>query len=521
MKIWMVAREYDGIAEAGGVKNVVCSLSEQLAQSGHNVTFFIPQYGCTDFSHLIKYSAVPDSEILVKVGEQDIKVSYATAVIRKVNIVFVKSECYEEKNNVYTYNKKDLEKFPDACPGHGYRDEKTMDILFQKAVCEYFQFAKKAPDVVNCHDACTALLPVLCHENHKDFYRKTKFFVSIHNAGPAYHHEYKDLQEAEYFTGLSKDILSFGLNSGRVEPYVVASPYSKLMTVSYDYAKELLDFDNPNTDGLAQIFSTKRIPITGITNGIDFKRYQPEDKNISLLPFEYSPSKGNLEGKYKCRKYLIDNFAVENPSVPCEQLLKNDSVKKYGYLQEDPENKNIYISFHGRLVRQKGIFIIIELFQKILSRFDNVRFIINGQGELLLMDELIKKTNEFPGKIVYFSGYDRSFSRLVTACGDFALLPSEFEPCGLEDFIAQLYGTVPVAHATGGLNKIKNGETGFTYSPNTADTLCELLAKLISWKTENPDSFIQLVKNGAKSVINEYNWKIVAEKKYLAFYKKN
>ncbi|WP_407436650.1 glycogen/starch synthase [Treponema sp.] len=520
MKIWMISREYAGIAEAGGVKNVVCSLSEELAESGNDVTLFIPQYGCTDLSCLDDYADVPDVSSLITINGRELKVFFARAVFKGVKIVFVKSRSYEEKNNVYTYNAKDILINPDCIVGTGYRDSLYLDVLFQKAICEYALLTGESADVVNCHDACTASLPAIAKVLYKDCFDKTRFFVTIHNAGPAYHHEFSDINQAHAFTGLSTDVLASSLNGSRVEPYVLASYYGRLLTVSFDYASELKDFNNPNTDGLAQIFASRNIPITGITNGIDIKRYLPEDKNVSLLPYEFSPANKKLEGKYRCRNYFINNFALESMTEKTKKFYEKNLITQYGYLEPDSGN-DIYISFHGRLVRQKGILVIFDLMDDILNKYSNVKFIINGQGEKLLEERSAQKAGAYPGKIVYLRGYERGLARLCTASGDFALFPSEFEPCGLEDFIAQIYGTIPVAHATGGLKKIVDKETGFTYSPNTHEMLFKILSELIEKKKNDSHCFDDMISHAAEYVSKNYSWETVAKEKYMKVFKED
>lgn len=519
MKIWMISREYAGIAEAGGVKNVVCSLSEELSELHNDVTLFIPEYGCTDFSSVKDYKILENINTTIKVNGRDFEVSYGYGICKKVKIVFVISDCYKEKNNVYTYNAKDKVLNPDCTIGTGYEDSDYLDIVFQKAVCEYARLSGEVAQVVNCHDACTAVLPAIAKVFYPELFEKTRFFVTIHNAGPAYHHEYSDISKAQAFTDLSADILASALNGNRVEPYVLSSHYSKLLTVSFDYASELKDFDNPNTDGLAQIFCSRNIPITGITNGIDITRYIPEDNRTSLLPFTFSPENKKLEGKYKSRNHFIKNFASKELSPETKEFYEKNFIVQHGYLNEDKGNKNIYISFHGRLVRQKGILIILKVIDDVFAKYDNVRFIINGQGEKQLEEETSKKALEHPGKIVYLCGYERSLARLCTASGDFALFPSEFEPCGLEDFIAQIYGTIPVAHATGGLKKIVNGITGFTYSPNTHEMLFKLLDELIKNKIANPHYYDKLISHAAEYVRKNYSWKIVTKRKYIPVFK--
>ena len=121
-----------------------------------------------------------------------------------------------------------------------------------------------------------------------DNYSSTKSVVTIHNAGPAYHHNFSSIGEAAWYTNLPTDLLSGSLNNYKVEPFLIASSCGAyLSTVSVEYANEL---KNPKyfeqTEGLSQIFYNRNIQIKGITNGIEFDRYNPQKKECSHLPFE-------------------------------------------------------------------------------------------------------------------------------------------------------------------------------------------------------------------------------------------
>ena len=155
----------------------------------------------------------------------------------------------------------------------------------------------------------------------------------------------------------------------------------------------------------------------------------------------------------------------------------------------------------------------------ILENFPDVRFIFAGQGEPRLEIDIVRLCEKYPGKVTFMNGYNQTVVRLATAVSDFIVLPSYFEPCGLEDFIAQVYGTVPVAHKTGGLNKIQNGKTGFLYESNNSGTLIAKLTEVIMLKMLRPSQIARMVKSGAYSVHHEYLWKTVIQKKYLPFFK--
>mgnify|MGYP003320229804 CR=1 FL=1 len=192
------------------------------------------------------------------------------------------------------------------------------------------------------------------------------------------------------------------------------------------------------------------IKITGITNGIDSEKYLPEKKEISLLPYEYSPGKCQLEGKYANRQYFLEHYASRNACLD-----EYPEIRKYGFISTTNESeKTVYVSYHGRIVSQKGIDILQKAAVLLLEENLNIRFIFMGQGEQFLEKALAGISERYTGRCVYLLGYERALTRLCTAAADFAVFPSNFEPCGLEDFIAQIYGTLPVAHATGGLCKI-------------------------------------------------------------------
>ena len=180
---------------------------------------------------------------------------------------------------------------------------------------------------------------------------------------------------------------------------------------------------------------------------------------------------------------------------------------------------------HGRdvlynlpITSQKGIAVLTAAIPAIIENFPNVRFIIAGQGEPRYEIDLVHLTEQYPGKITFMNGYNQAIVRLVTAMCDFIVLPSFFEPCGLEDFIAQSYGTLPIAHKTGGLNKIVDGKTGFLYEDNTHLKLTEKILWVADFMNKESDSFLKMIKEAAASVQGRYLWENVVKNKYLKFF---
>lgn len=520
--IWLISREYAGIAEAGGVKNVACSLCEGLANKGISVTLMIPRYACTDFTSITGYTPdlIPPQHIFV--AGKDYLVSFDRGFIGKVEVIFVLHQIYSDKSGVYTYTMADEKRDVSHLRGTGFHDALLMDILFQKAVLVYGAVTKNVPQIIHCQDAATAMIPAMarCCHDFVDSYEKVKFVVTVHNAGPGYHHSFNSVQEAHSYTNVPVTVLENCKNGESVEPFLVAGLYSSLTTVSPWYAQELLDIENQDTAGLSQLFIEKNFSITGITNGIDCNRYDPSSKHSSLLPFAFSPERGNLEGKYKNRHYFIQQYASNTADGSCY----SDFIRS-GYIDEPPTSAKqrrefVYFCYHGRIASQKGIDILADAAALLLSSRNDVRFFMVGQGESALENRLSQLANDFLGKCVYLQGYDRAVSRLSTAAADFIVLPSKFEPCGLEDFIAQLYGTIPVAHATGGLQKILHEQTGFLYTDNSAEHLCQILSTLVDLVKREPKKIQEIISYGANYIKKQYDWDSVICDQYLPFYEK-
>ena len=168
---------------------------------------------------------------------------------------------------------------------------------------------------------------------------------------------------------------------------------------------------------------------------------------------------------------------------------------------------------------QKGLHVLSDAMDVILNEMENVRVSVVGQGDPQIENRIKELSLRYPGKIVYFKGYNPSLSRLCVAQADFAVFPSDFEPCCLEDLVAQLFGTIPIANATGGLKKIIDGETGFLYSPNKPEELCDAIRRASNLKFKEPETFCDMAVWTANYVKIFNSWKHVTDK-YLNLFRK-
>lgn len=512
--IWLVTREYAGIAEAGGVKNVACSLSEGLAALGKSVTVFMPRYGCVGTESSFLFSGA-----LEVAGETEY-VSFGEYAHHGVRIVLIECERFREKRAVYVYTEEESRSVPGAARGKGHHDVDLMNMILQKAVMRFAIETGSAPDVLHCQDAHTALLPALVRNDPDSaiLFSRTECVVTIHNAGPGYRQAIPSIDRAALLTGLAEGVLSKGLFNGNVEPFLLAAEYGKLTTVSPWYASELTSgrFDS-FSEGLSGEFERRGTRIVGITNGIDYHRYSPADTSVSLLPFPFDPASGNLAGKYETRERfiaMIRNF-TDSPEMHC-----------FGTI--DPVGDAVYFSYHGRIAWQKGLDTFEKTARIVLDAIPEARFIILGQGDPHLESLFIRLSMRYPGRFAFIRGYERSLARMAVAVADFLVLPSVFEPCGLEDYIGQIFGTIPVAHAVGGLQKIRHGVNGFLYSSdsdNEAVVLADLLVRLARPVIESGgigcdavSEYRAMIRLAAETVRDSCDWNTIILDHYLPLY---
>jgi starch synthase len=527
--IWLVTREYAGIAEAGGVKNVVCSLAEGLARAGLSVTVFMPRYG---------FSACEGERLFtaeIAIAGESYEVVFSALTIHGVTIILVDSPIFAEKHAVYVYTEAESLTIPGAQRGKGHFDVDVMNMLLQRAVLAYASHTATAPDVLHCQDAHTAILPALA-KNDPDsagLFSRTACVVTIHNAGAGYRQTIPGLTRAIHFTGLPPAVLERALFNGNVEPFLLAADYSTLTTVSPWYAKELTDsqFDH-FSEGLSGEFQRRSIPVAGITNGIDYHRYDPRDIACSLLPFSFDPSRGDLAGKYRCRGDFVE-WLSSSTEIP--------GITKFGTLT--PGSDSVYFSYHGRIAWQKGLDVLEKSAHIVLDHLDGARFIILGQGDPVLEAMFVRLSQRYSGRLAYVRGYERTLAREAVAISDFIVLPSLFEPCGLEDFIAQIFGTIPVAHAVGGLRKIETGKTGFLYETEgdshdaavLARLLLDLAEPIVAASRAVGDGFASssfgagcaavpeyasMIRHAAETVQTLSNWDSIIADQYLPLYRK-
>ncbi|MCR5401529.1 MAG: glycogen synthase [Treponema sp.] len=485
MKIFFLSAEAYPFAKTGGLADAVSSLAKALSLAGHQVNILLPRY----------YSINKDSLTLVK---KDVFVSLGPIEVR---VNFYQSQLDDSSINVYFM---DFEKFFGREGIYGptntseYKDNPVRFSLFCRSLfrlCECIDFK---PDIIHVHDWASALAPVFLkyQERKNSFFSDTKSVITVHNAA----YQGKFPVDSYKFLGLPEELrFPAGFEDSYSVNFLKAGLTSSdwITTVSPSYAKEIQC--DQFGEGLAGLYRVRSSTLTGILNGIDDKVWSPEiDKN---LPANYSIE--NFSGKALCKEAVQKKFGLQvNSSVPV-------------------------ISLISRLVPQKGI---SEVFAPMYGAIYKIctelplQFIVIGSGEEWCQKEILSLSSRLDNFKAYV-GYDDALSHLTEAGSDLFLMPSKYEPCGLNQMYSMRYGTLPIVRNTGGLkDSVEN------YNPAASDCLKgtgfvfdfltpEAIFNTVKWAVEswysNKRDISQMIKN---AMTKDFSWKKSAQE-YIEVYK--
>jgi starch synthase len=504
--VWHVTREYAGIAEAGGVKDVVRGLAEAQARAGSTPTVVLPRYG---FVPRPPGSGAPAAEFSLRLPDQDRGNEIFEEPVKVwaerrggVRMYFVESPRFSALRDVYTYTAADERENHWKKKGTGHWDSHQLNLILQRAALETALALGEVPHVIHCHDGHTAFLPALIREDPRcrDLFQTTVSVLTIHNAGKGYHQEVWDPSFAALLTGLPAGVLEKGLLNGTVDPLLLAGGYARLVTVSERYAEELLaEREDELSGGLGKALRQHAVPLAGITNGIDPSPWDPRSPEEAGIPFGFDPEKGDLEGKWKCRTALAERVGTESVIPPDGPLY----------------------AFVGRLTGQKGIDVLFHALESLVGKGTDTRFVVMGTGEKekeAMLGWLAARPGS-AGRLVFLPRYDPPLAALVYAASDFFLVPSAYEPCGLTDFIAQIFGSIPVVHHVGGLVKVRDGETGFSYAPHSSEALVEAVERTARLFAEQAGFLDRIRKTAFQEIFARHTWDRVHADSYLPLYR--
>ena len=469
MKIVHVASEMFPYMKTGGLADAVGALGAALADHGHDVSVFLPGYR-TAVDHPDAAGAQRKLRLKVEMANDFLSGDVRVFAPRKNFVVYlICREEFFDRRHPYGNGERD------------YDDNADRFIFFCKAVVEMLRLGDLQADVVHCHDWQAALLPVLLREAERrhgvTLALKTAF--TIHNIAfqgvfPAktfartnLPDELNNIDGLEYYSQIN--LMKGGILFA-----------DRVTTVSPRYAREI---QTPEFGcGLDGVVQTRADDIVGLLNGVDNSVWNPAVD--SLLPARYSAV--NMSGKQICRA---------------------DLLKRCGFAADF---KGPIFGVVARLTEQKGIDLLLANRDFFFAH--EVRLVVLGAGDPRMEAEMSELAATVPQKVYLCAKLDEPMSHLIEAGADFFVMPSIFEPCGLNQMYSQVYGTVPVVSRVGGLadTVIDADEdpvrgTGLMGEPNALSLRDALQRALILFADKPRYTAVQ-----QRAMAKDFSWKVAA-----------
>ena len=469
MKIVHVASELYPYMKTGGLADAVAALAGALAERGHEVSVFLPGYRAV-LEHRDAVGAERKLRLRIEMGDQFLSGDVRVFSPRKnLSVYLICREEFYDRRAPYGNGERD------------YEDNSDRFVFFCKGVVETLRLADLQADVVHGHDWQAALLPLLLREAERR-HRVTlalKTVFTIHNIA------YQGLFAATTFarTNLPDELYHIdGLEYYSQVNYMKGGILfaDRVTTVSPRYAREIQTPEfGCGLDGVAQ---TRAEDIVGLLNGVDTSIWNPAVD--ALLPARYS--RADLAGKAACRAELM---------------------KRGGFAADF---KGPVFGMICRFTEQKGVDLVLANRDFFLTQ--ECRFVVLGTGDKRMEAEMRALAAEAPGKVALAAKLDEGMSHLIEAGCDFFVMPSLFEPCGLNQMYSQVYGTVPIVSRVGGLvdtvtdaDEFPAGGTGLMCDPNAA-SLRDALERALALYAE-PARYGAVQQRG---MARDFSWEVAA-----------
>ena len=476
MRILFAASECVPFSKTGGLADVVGALPPALAALGHEVSVYLPRYKqtkLTDPRTVLKSVTIPfdDSHRFCSVVDG--------GKHSGVQFYFIDYPPFFDRDALY------------GTPTGDYPDNAERFALYSRAVLEAAKILG-APDVFHCHDWQSALIPVLLRSVYAEdpVYRGVPSVFTIHNMG------YQGLFPPDTLPllMLSWDLFTIDKMEfyGKVNFLKGALTFADFITtVSKKYSQEIQTAEYGF--GLEGVLRGRSSTVTGILNGVDYDQWSPEkDKFIKA---KYSPD--DLGGKAACKADLLSEFGctAADPNLPV-------------------------IGIVSRFAAQKGFDLISQIADR-LAR-EELIIVALGAGDKEYEDLFRRLNKQFPQKIAVKVAYDNAIAHKIEAGADMFLMPSRYEPCGLNQIYSLKYGTVPVVRATGGLDDTiepwdaRSGKgTGFKFSEYSGEALLNTIhLALAAFKDKS--GWQKLMRN---DMAKDFSWNNSA-KEYVRVYER-
>jgi starch synthase len=416
MKILLASAEAVPFAKVGGLADVVPSIAMALTDLGHDVRVVLPLYSSIDRTKLTH----SDQPMIVNMGYGIEFCRVWQCVHLGVRFLFIEFEKYFGRSGIYGEN------------GVGYADNWARFAFFSRAAIDLCCFMNWRPDVIHSHDWHTGLIPVILRERCPNQINGTASVFTIHNMA---HHGYSP-RELLNFIGLPERLFHpFSMEAcGALNIMKGAILYAdKITTVSRGYANEI---KTPEYGcGLCDLLRYRAADLIGICNAVDTGVWSPASDPLIHAKF----SRENFAGKAVCKLALQRMVGL------------------------DRDTHVLLIGIISRFVEQKGLDVVCDILQDLLANL-RVQFVILGAGDVNLERRFMGHMRNHAGLVAVKIGYDDALAHAIEAGSDCFLMPSRYEPCGMNQMYSMLYGTLPIVRATGGLNDTVDNYNEYTHT---------------------------------------------------------
>ena len=484
LRIVMIAAEAAPYAKVGGLGDVVGALPRALEKLGAKVTVIIPAYGnaagkpfqiepCRD---------VPGFDVSLGNFSEYAYVFQTTMPETGVTVYHIGSRQYFERGGVYD----------DPVTGEGYGDNMERYVFFMKAALELILRLPDSFDVIHCHDSHAALIPGLIRENYDVAAKlvRARTVFTIHNL--AYQGNYPratldlaGIPQRRFYFGSP---FEFWDQVNFMKAGIVLA--DEVTTVSPTYAEEI---QTPELGfGLDGVLRERKDHLYGIINGIDYDEWNPETDPFIAARF----SSRKLSGKAVCKQDIL----------------------KYFDLGHGRDLKSVpLIGIISRLANQKGFDLIAEAIPMIAEL--DMYLVILGTGQQYYNDLVKGIAARYPEKIATRLVFDNPLAHKIEAGCDMFLMPSRYEPCGLNQLYSLRYGTIPIVHRTGGLADTVvpydgNTGTGFCFTEYSAGALTQSISDALSVYADQ-SAWKKLVR---RAMAEDWSWENSAGR-YMDLYR--
>jgi starch synthase len=476
MHIVFAASECVPFSKTGGLADVVGALPQALVEAGHQVSVYLPRYRQT----LLKEARTVVDSITIPFDDRYRFCSVISGGERSgVKYYFVEYPPFFDRESLYGTSTGD------------YPDNAERFALFCRAVLEASKILG-VPDVLHCHDWQCALIPVLLRTQYAEdpAFRDLATVFTIHNMG------YQGLFPPDTLPLLTLpwDLftisrMEFFGNVNFLKGALVSADF--ITTVSRKYSQEIQTTEFGF--GLEGVLRARSSTVTGILNGVDYNEWSPENDRFIISRF----SPGDLSGKARCKQDLLAAFGITkaDPRLPV-------------------------IGIVSRFAAQKGFDLISQIMERVAR--EEMIIVALGSGDKIYEELFLRLSKQFPQKIAVKIAYDNTIAHKIEAGSDMFLMPSRYEPCGLNQIYSLKYGTVPIVRATGGLDDtiehwdLRTGKgTGFKFTDYNGEALLLTIKEALrAYRDQN--SWERIMRNGMNK---DFSWNTSA-REYVRVYER-